>query len=228
MFTANSQTVKQTTFLSIIVQFLTGLVLIAALVSGRGPRLLRDVLAMEAVVQFIEFIFYMYIVRTLKSSTGYKTMAAKRYIDWIFTTPTMLVALAAYFQHEFQVQTKSAKHQTILEFIKTEKYNLITMVLANTHMIIFGALGELGYMSIPLAMVAGFVAYIVAFMTLFQYTKGVKINQTLFWIVAVVWTIYGFVFALPAHAKNISYNGLDLIAKNFFGTYLSIKILQDV
>ena len=41
-----------------------------------------------------------------------------------------------------------------------------------------------------------------------------------------VWSLYGVAALMPADIKNISYNLLDIVAKNFYGLYLYYKILQ--
>lgn len=222
--------VRQSTILSIIVQFLTGLVLIPALMSGRGPRLLRDVLTMEAIVQLVEFVFYLYIVRTLNHTAGVRSMALKRYADWVLTTPTMLVALAAYFQHEHQTRDQMKDTDTfssISDFWAVHRRRLGIMIGANALMLAAGAAGEFGVLSRPVATILGFLGYAVAFSVLFQYTQGERVNLTIFWTVASVWAVYGFVYLLPTQPKNVAYNGLDVVAKNFFGLYLSTKILSE-
>ena len=40
----------------------------------------------------------------------------------------------------------------------------------------------------------------------------------------MVWAAYGVVFLFPAVYKNIAFNFLDIIAKNFFGLFLFYKI----
>jgi bacteriorhodopsin len=51
-------------------------------------------------------------------------------------------------------------------------------------------------------------------------------NYPLFWFMAIVWSLYGVAaFASPT-LKNASYNILDVIAKNFYGIFLSILIYQ--
>ena len=41
-----------------------------------------------------------------------------------------------------------------------------------------------------------------------------------------VWSLYGVAALLPALQKNIGYNVLDLIAKNFYGIFIFYKIIQ--
>ena len=41
-----------------------------------------------------------------------------------------------------------------------------------------------------------------------------------------IWSLYGVAALLPVLAKNISYNVLDIIAKNFYGLFIYYKIKQ--
>jgi hypothetical protein len=42
----------------------------------------------------------------------------------------------------------------------------------------------------------------------------------------VVWSLYGIAALLPTLQKNISYNGLDIIAKNFYGLFIFYYIVM--
>jgi bacteriorhodopsin len=213
--------VRRSTWTSIAVQLLTGLVLAAALLSGRGPPFLRSLAALEASVQTVELIFYLYIVRTLESHASVRTMAAKRYADWFLTTPVMLVTLAGFFSYSRGAST------TLGAFLREHRSRLGLMVGANMLMMLAGVLGEVGVIGVPAATVAGFAAFVAAFATLHGFLgprPGVSAHA-LFWGVAAVWAVYGLVYLLPPHAKNTGYNYLDLAAKNFFGVFLSVRLL---
>lgn len=220
---ANADLVRRSTWTSIIVQLLTGIVLAAALISGRGHPFLRSILVLEASVQTIELIFYLYIVRTLTSHESVRTMAAKRYADWFLTTPVMLVALSAFFTFD-----RGQAQSTLISFLRTHREMLGLMVGANFLMLLSGVLGELGVIGIPVATVAGFVAFVAAFAALYQFIDEASsaTAHLLFWAVASVWAIYGLIYLLPPRAKNTGYNYLDLVAKNFFGVFLSVRVLQ--
>jgi len=214
--------VRRTTLISIIVQILTGIVILYALFkSGRlplGSVLLRDLLILEGSVQLVELLFYIYIVFTLNSHTSLKSMASKRYVDWVVTTPVMLITLAAYFSGTFDMNFRT--------FWKQNSQRLISMMAANELMMVFGLMGELGALPMGIATVAGFFAFALAFRILYSFTT--PDSRTIFWIVTAVWTVYGIAYMFPPVAKNTTYNFLDLVAKNFFGVYLSIQILKEV
>ena len=59
-----------------------------------------------------------------------------------------------------------------------------------------------------------------------EYVKENETNKRLFYFVFIIWALYGFAAMAGDNVKNISYNGLDLIAKNFYGLYIYYKIAQ--
>ena len=78
--------------LSIVVQVATFVVSIVALVTVENiPPLLDIVLTLETIVQGIEAVWYLgtLILWAMRISVP----VWSRYIDWFFTTPTMLVSL---------------------------------------------------------------------------------------------------------------------------------------
>jgi len=219
------QGVRRSTWTSIFVQLVTGIVLVVALASGRGPPFLRGLLALEATVQTIELVFYLYIVGTLTSIASVRVMAAKRYVDWFVTTPVMLTTLAGFFLFERGGIDKDA---TLPSFLSQHRDRIGLMIGANLLMLLAGVLGEVGIIGVPVATLAGFVAFLAAFASLYGFLgeRSGPAARALFWAVATVWAMYGLVYLLPAHTKNTGYNYLDLVAKNFFGVFLSVRLLR--
>ena len=43
-----------------------------------------------------------------------------------------------------------------------------------------------------------------------------------------IWSLYGVAAVLPTIPKNLSYNVLDIISKNFYGLFIYYKILEAV
>jgi bacteriorhodopsin len=217
--------VQRTTWTSIVVQFVTGVILVYALLSFRVPpeqRILRHILMLEAAVQAIELVFYLVVVRTLSSHASVKTMAAKRYADWVITTPVMLVTLSAYFTYE---GAGDKTKLTLSSFLAANRSDLMVLVLGNLLMLAFGFLGEVGRMPLVFATTLGFVGFLIAFRVLHSFAERAgAFGLTIFWVVATIWATYGVVYVLPSHLKNSAYNFLDLFAKNFFGLYLSWKL----
>jgi bacteriorhodopsin len=145
-----------------------------------------------------------------------KNLTPYRYIDWMITTPVMLITLMAYLEKD--------PRQTLEKFIDSNKNFLGTVVALNLLMLMFGLLGELGLIEYNTAIVLGFIPFIYYFKMLYDRYMTVPIpsddRRNLFWFFAVVWSLYGVVAFLPYTSKNVSYNVLDLVSKNLFGVFL--------
>ena len=73
----------------------------------------------------------------------------------------------------------------------------------------------------------GFVFFYLAFKLIYdEYGVKSKDGKTLFWVLGTVWSLYGVAAVMPMTIKNISYNFLDIVSKNFYGLYLFYKIKQ--
>ena len=89
----------QTAYISLIVQLITGGIGSVGLFLELKPedRILKDILRLETIVQFIEFIFYYWLVNNLSNIPENVTLI--RYIDWNITTPLMLVSTAMFMKY---------------------------------------------------------------------------------------------------------------------------------
>ena len=63
------------------------------------------------------------------------------------------------------------------------------------------------------------------------HTSNKRVAQTflgekLYKFLVSVWSMYGIAAMMPANIKNVSYNLLDIVSKNFYGLYIYYKILQ--
>ena len=59
-----------------------------------------------------------------------------------------------------------------------------------------------------------------------NYAVKSELGKKLFNFLLGVWSMYGVAAILPIKMKNISYNLLDIVAKNFYGLYIYYKILE--
>ena len=92
-------------------------------------------------------------------------------------------------------------------------------------MLVFGFLGEVNILNKFISIPIGFVFFVLSFYTLYVKFVGTElINQYLFVFMFVVWGLYGFAAMFPSIIKNVSYNVLDLIAKNFYGIFIWVYI----
>lgn len=123
--------------------------------------------------------------------------------------------------------TKSKKPITnsfklLYESFQNNKSNIIPIVILNAIMLLFGYLGEVKQINNYLAVFLGFLPFFAMFYIIYEnYAKFTPNGEILFWYFSVVWSLYGVAAIMPYLWKNISYNILDIFAKNFFGIFLA-------
>jgi hypothetical protein len=216
-----------TLIISIIVQVTTGIIEIGAFFVTVPSiyYLIKQLLILELVVQIIEGSFYLWLAYNF---TKVLNVTPKRYIDWVITTPTMLITLMLYLIYlNKRVENKTNE----LEFFTLLKDNspvIIPVVFLNWLMLLFGYLAEMKIIPVLLGVFLGFVPFLIYYYMIYvnfvtQNTSG----YLLFWYFFFFWSLYGFVAVLPYYIKNSFYNILDLFAKNFFGLFLSYIIFSE-
>ena len=213
-----------TLVISIIVQIITGIIEIGAFFV-KVPTiysLIKQLLILELVVQFIEGSFYFWLAYNF---TKVLNVTPKRYIDWVITTPTMLITLIMYliFLNK-KVENKTGE----MEFFTLFKENsnvIIPVLILNWLMLLFGYLGEIKAIPVLLGVFLGFIPFLIYYYIIYiNYVTQNASEKLLFWYFFFFWSLYGFVAILPYYVKNSFYNILDLFAKNFFGIFLSYII----
>lgn len=104
---------------------------------------------------------------------------------------------------------------------------MIKIVFLNAAMLLFGFIGELGYLSPYLSTALGFIPFILNFKYIkdkFLPSSEDKFKNAVFYWFVFFWSLYG-VFALTNYTtKNTGYNILDIFAKNVFGLFLAYII----
>lgn len=226
---SSARAVHTTIDLSLWIQVLTGIVGVVGLLGYelQGPHaILKAVLLLETFVQAVEFAFYLLLIRKMAVAD----MAAARYFDWFITTPTMLLTTAVYMAYETAVERGKAagrEPETIefWAFVKDERRPLAIVAASNAGMLIAGYLGEIGVVDRWTAVAAGFACFGVSFAVLWtEYARHSEAGRRLFGFLLVVWGMYGIAFMMSPAAKNVAFNCLDIVAKNFFGLFLFFKI----
>jgi bacteriorhodopsin len=211
-----------TLILSILIQFITGTIEIAAMFIKvpSAYNLIRQLLLLEVSVQVIEGLFYGWLAFNLNTI---KNITSKRYIDWVITTPTMLIVLIGYLIY---LDKRSTDETYGLEFFSLLKENasvIIPVLLLNWLMLFFGYLGEMNILTPLVGILVGFIPFLLYYYKIFINYVSIQ-GQYLFWYFFIFWSFYGVVAILPYYIKNAFYNILDLFAKNFFGLFLSYII----
>ena len=215
-----------TLVISIIVQITTGIIEIGAFFV-KVPTiylLISQLLLIELVVQFFEGTFYFWLAYNF---TKVLNVTPKRYIDWVITTPSMLITLMMYLIYlNKRVENKTNE----LDFFTLFKENsnvFIPVLLLNWLMLLFGYLGEMRTIPVLLGVFLGFIPFLIYYYIIYvNYVTQNTSGYLLFWYFFFFWSLYGFVAVLPYYLKNSFYNILDLFAKNFFGIFLSYIIFS--
>lgn len=217
--------VKQTIHFSLFVQIITTLISLDgfSIELNKQDHILYDILGIETFVQFIEGFFYMWIIYALNDL---KKMTPRRYIDWTITTPIMLLSTIIFFKYN-EVKETNEKPFTVYEFYEENKTNIYKIFFYNAMMLVFGFLSETGYIDKRIGIPIGFIFFYLSFHLIYtEYGYKTKENMILFGVLVTLWSLYGFSAMLPLKEKNISYNMLDIVAKNFYGLFIYYKIRE--
>lgn len=220
---------------SIVVQILTGLISTYGffLKLSKIDRILYDILLIETIVQLVEGCWYILITAMFKNIKE-TSLAAKRYIDWVFTTPVMLFSTVLFMEYDYLKKNKTkntteeitTQNITTQNIVKNYKIPILKIVLYNFFMLAFGYLGETlkKYQNQFL-----FIGFLFFFLTFYEiYINFVKTEKAknLFIFIFTVWFFYGVAAYFTVIPKNIFYNILDIIAKNFYGLYILYEIVN--
>jgi len=204
----------ESAYVSLFIQIIVGIIDFLGLKIDipKDKELFKDLLKVELGVQTVEFIFYLWMVYNLNKISN---ITPYRYLDWLITTPIMLITLSAYLDNK--------KYKNLKEYIYENKEYVIKIVSLNMLMLIFGLIGELNQKYYNTFIILGFIPFIIYFKIIYnQYIiKNISKDKIgLFLFFAIVWILYGIVAFFSYELKNTSYNILDLFSKNLFGLFL--------
>jgi len=221
----NNSLVKKTIYGSLIIQLLTTAISLDGLNYDLTIQdsILKDILLLEAFVQFIEAFFYIWVIYALKDLNK---MTSRRYFDWFITTPIMLISTIIFMEYK---RKKENNEDTLYfwDFIKNNKKNIILIVSLNFLMLLMGILSEAGIIDMKYGISLGFLFFIGSFYVIYEnYAKHTENGKKLFVFLFGVWSLYGFAAVLPVVPKNTCYNILDIVAKNFYGLFIYHYITQ--
>ena len=218
-------TVKNTMWFSLLVQIITGIVSLHGLfiTLPEKDRILTDILGLETMVQFVEMIFYIWISYAM---INVDKMTSRRYIDWVITTPTMLLSTIIFMKYQEEKEKKGDKVD-FWGFMEENKKEILLMFAYNFGMLAFGFLGEVNIISKYISTPIGFYFFYKTFdLIYYKFADATKLGTNIFTFMVSVWSLYGVAAVMTSNIKNISYNLLDIVAKNFYGLFLYYKILQ--
>lgn len=211
--------------LSVIIQAITFIVdTFSLFVSVPSPfYIIKQLLIMEYIVQIIEGSFYIWLVFNF---TKVKDVTPKRYIDWVITTPTMLVTLILYLIYLGKRETNETGELEFFDLINKNAINIRNIFALNWLMLLFGYLAEVNIIDTITGVAAGFVPFLIYYFIIYvNYAVLSTDGWKMFWYFFFFWSLYGVAALLSYNLKNTCYNILDLFAKNFFGLFLGYVIL---
>ena len=226
MFT--TRTVKNTIWFSLLIQLITGIIPLHTLFININEKhnILKDILILETVVQFIEMLFYIWIAFAV---LNIKKMASRRYIDWVITTPAMLLSTIMFMNYQEKKEKNKLDEEPMKtkQFLNDNKDDVVKIFLYNLVMLTFGYLGEQNILSKFISIPIGFIFFFKTFELIYNnYAIHSNLGVKLFYFMFIVWSLYGVAATFKPNEKNVSYIVLDIISKNFYGLFIYFQILQ--
>ena len=213
-----------TLVITILIQVLTGIIELVA-VFVKVPSIysvIRELLIIELFVQLLEGLFYVWLAYNFTKVTN---VTPKRYLDWVITTPTMLITLMIYLIFLNKKAENNTNGLDVVTLFKENATVFVPVMLLNWLMLLFGYLGEMQIIPVLTGVLLGFIPFFVYFYMIYiNYVTEHNSGYLLFWYFVLFWGLYGVAAILPYYLKNSIYNILDLFAKNFFGIFLSYII----
>ncbi len=219
--------VNITLIISLFVQIVVFIVSIDGLQFklDKKHQVLKEVFILETIVQVVEAIMYVWLIFAVKK---FDTMVQRRYIDWMITTPIMLINTIVFM--EYVNSLKNDKIITFTDFVKDNQTTIAIIVICNALMLLFGYLGEKKTIDKYVSISIGFVWFFVVFYTIYnKYVRDESMDSLtiyLFLFLFIVWGLYGVAAMFKPKLKNICYNFLDIISKNFYGLYIYYKMIE--
>jgi bacteriorhodopsin len=215
-----------TKIVSFIIQIVTGIIGVYALFQSIPDEkyVIKQSLSIEMFVQIIQMSMYIILIRNVDDLSN---MAKKRYIDWILTTPLMLISLMLYLKYEKYLKEKKDTKNILKEFMESDLFVIFIVIISNFFMLLFGLLGEYGFMKKITAVLIGFIFLIITLLMIYiNYVKDIHTNLKIFIPFSIVWSLYGIAYMLDDLRENVFYNVLDVVAKNLFGLFLSVEVIR--
>jgi len=206
-----NRTVKFSFTITYILLLTTATITFIEAMRTKNPTV-RHILNLETCISIVAGYFYSLFVanvteyETANQPINWQQIAETRYIDWIITTPIMLLVLCVVLANEIQLVV----HLPVIA----------TIIALNYAMLYAGYLGETTSINRTTANLLGFVPFAAMFGIIYWKYVAPKYNaanRALFYLYLVIWSLYGVVYYFEDETKNIAMNILDLVAKCFVG-----------
>tara|TARA_Y100000389_G_scaffold184179_1_gene202381 strand:+ start:68 stop:751 length:684 start_codon:yes stop_codon:yes gene_type:complete len=223
-----NQSIYTTAYYSLVIQFIIAIICLTGtfINLNNDDKILNEILILETIVQCIEFSFYIWLI--FNFSQIKTNVSLIRYMDWFITTPTMLFSLICFLIYYNNKQSGvSNEFLSIKQIYTSNSYTINTVFIFNAFMLILGLLGEIKIIKKYLATIIGFLALVVSYYLIYSNFVGEHlINNYLFWINFILWSLYGIAYMFSFKYKNIFYNILDIFSKNIIGLLIVLYILS--
>ena len=178
---------------------------------------LKQIFVLEYIVQVIEVLMYMWLINSIATNS---VLVQRRYIDWVITTPIMLISTILFMQY------KLVRHFSIKTFFYEESRVILQILGFNWLMLLLGFLGESKRLNKILSVSIGFICFFGVFgLIKSNFVKDNIINERLFWFITIIWGLYGVAAIANDRIKNIAYNFLDIFSKNFYELFIYIMVV---
>lgn len=199
-------TFKTSFFVSYLVLF--GYTVITLIEAIRTPYVqVRHIMNLETTVSLVAGLVYGYFNTEIqKEKPDLEYISQVRYVDWMITTPMILLVLLLFYNPKLGVVD----------------YKTFGGILAlNAGMLMSGYFGETGTLTKAQGGGLGFLFFVVLIGLIYSCCIPKGSNITVFAIFSVIWTLYGVNFYLEnEETKNTNYNILDVMSKALFGIVL--------
>jgi hypothetical protein len=183
-------------------------------------QILTSALALETVVSFIQFSFYVWYAYHLNEVAE---VAFYRYHDWFLTTPIMLFTTMLYYNYN----NNPEKEETLQSFWQNNQTKILIVFAFNAMMLFFGYLYEIKVLDLLTSNTLGFVGLAGSFYVVYDsFVRQNTANLPLFLFFSIVWSLYGVAATLSPLWKNVFYNLIDTVSKNFYGIFLTYAVYQ--
>jgi bacteriorhodopsin len=174
--------------------------------------MLRHIFNLETCISIVAGYFYSLFLDKLKKfkeenkKIDWKEMTQIRYLDWMITTPMMLIVLCGTLAYNSKTHISA--------------FPITLILLLNYVMLGFGYLGEINAIDKTTSWSISFLAFFGIFGTIYSYfihPKQRSMNSILYALYFIVWSMYGMVYFLEEETKNIGLNMLDVVSKCLIG-----------
>ena len=215
----------QSAKISLAMQLVIGIVGIHGIFISLPEKdnILTDIMILETIVQFIEMMFYIWLVFYLSRLKFDVTYV--RYFDWFLSTPIMLISTTFFMR--YLASKPLNQTMTIKNIMKTNWVELLKIGVSNVFMLLFGFLAEINIITRTNGFIFGTLAFLYTFYVIYsEFVDNNNTNKTLFYTMFTIWSLYGVAYLFPYITKNTMYNYLDVLSKNFYGLFIYYFIVK--